>query len=210
MRRYGLLAIGLVIVVIVGLGIVLSVRAPGSTSATLAITSENTPEATADATTDMRVTLPSISADNLEGATLTFPTDFAADYNLVVMPFNRDQQTSAIAWLPTFQTLAAKYPTVDYYSIAALEDLSPIIRTLVVSGLNLGVSDPLVRARTVVLFLDNQQAFVDALGITDMDSLRVLVFDREGHLLHQTVGTFSETAGFQFQTVVDDLIAAAS
>lgn len=204
MRRSSLLVVGIVVAILLLFGIVLSVRAPASTNAEL--TPE--PESTAE-TTDTPATLPGISGDNLDGVTLSFPGDFAADVNLVVMPFDRDQQTSAINWLPTFEALAERYPNVDYYSIAALENLSPMIRTLVIGGLNLGVTDPATRTRTVVLFLDNQQAFVDALGIPDREMLRVLVFARDGRLLYENAGTFSETAGFQFQSVVDNLIAGS-
>lgn len=191
-----------VMMVVIGMRVtLLLLTPPPATEAVL-------PEATADALRDSDVLgqFATISGDNLDGQTLTFPADFTAAYNLVVMPFNRDQQASAIQWLPTFEAIAKRHPQVAYYSIAALDDLSPLVRTLVIQGLNLAVSDAATRQRTVVAFLANQNDFVTALGNPDRSQLRVLLVTRAGAVLHEYSGTFSETAGFQFQSAADQLI----
>jgi hypothetical protein len=161
-------------------------------------TSEATAELTADPETTAQPAslgqFPSVIAENLNGEALTLPAQFGAAYNLVVVPFDRAQQTEAIEWLATFQALAASRPDLAYYSVAALTDLAPTVRLLVLGGLNLGVTDDAVRARTFVLFLEDQAAFVRALGEGDTASMRVLVVDRAGQVLHQQYGPYNPQA----------------
>lgn len=148
-----------------------------------------------------------ISGDNLNGQTLTFPQDFRADFNLVVMPFNRDQQTAAVGWLATFEEAARSDARVDYYSIAALTDLSPPVRLLVIQGLNLAVREPATRQRVVVTFLSNQAEVVAALGEGDTAAMRVLILARDGRVLWQTSGEHTPEREAALRTALAVLLA---
>lgn len=200
-RQLVKVAIALMVLVI-GLQLVVLLLTPPSRQAAIA---DTTAEATDSADTNLQFA--TLSGDNLDGETLTFPTDFAGDLNLVVMPFDRDQQTNAIQWLPTFAVIAERYPQIAYYSIAVLEDLAPLIRVLVVQGLNVAISDTATRQRTIVTFIANQQEFVSVLGDSDMSQMRVLVVNRAGQVLYQHSGAFSEADGLKLQQAVDGLLA---
>jgi hypothetical protein len=171
--------------------------APESTAE---LTAEPGPETTAQPASLGQ--FPLVVAENLNGEALTLPTQFDGAYNLLVVPFDRAQQTDAIEWLATFQTLAASRPDLAYYSVAALTDLAPTVRLLVLGGLNLGVTDDTVRARTFVLFLEDQAAFVRALGAGDTASMRVLVVDGAGQVLHQQYGPYNPQAAAELSRVV--------
>jgi hypothetical protein len=194
MVKYGrfIAVLGVMIVLIVGVVWIFSQNTPQTTEALLTsaqATSETASEATSEAL--VLPQMPVVTGNNLDEESLTFPQDFASDYALVVMPFDRDQQTNAIAWLPMFQRIQANDPRISYYSIAALEDLSPAIRLLVVQGLNFAVTDSATRQATVVLFLSNQVEFTQALGISNLDAMRVLLLNKSGQVLWQTVGDYA-------------------
>jgi hypothetical protein len=169
-------------------------------------TVNTTVEATAETTTEANLPqFPSVTSTNLDGTELTFPQDFSADYNLIVMPFDRDQQALAIEWLPLFQELSATDERLNYYSIAALEDLSSPIRTLVMGGLNFGVSEPALRERVIVLFLPDQQGFIEALGFNTMNSMQVLIVNQQGQVVFSLAGAYSDTLAQALREAVQTL-----
>lgn len=179
MRRRWLMGGGVALVALLVLIVALVLNAPGASRVAL-----GTPEAE-------RVVFPAVEADNLNGETLRFPAAFASHaHNLVVMPFDREQQERALSWLEPFQAEAEARPDVNYYSIAALPDQAPAVRGLIVGGLNVGVRDPAVRARTLVLFLEEQAAWLDALEIDDGSRLAVLLVDEAGVIHWRTAGPY--------------------
>lgn len=135
--------------------------------------------------------LPTISGSNLAGQTQTFPAAFTKPYQLVVMPFDRDQQTRVLDFVPLFQELSASRPDLGYYSLAALPDLAAPIRLLVSGGMNAIVTDPAVREAAYIFYLEDQPAFLQALGLPDAESIQVFLFDQTGHVLWQTSGSFT-------------------
>lgn len=149
--------------------------------------------------------LPQISADNLDGQNQLFPDVFTHDYQLLVMPLDRETQAAAILWLPFFQTLQKQYPQqLEYYSLAALRDLSPTIRLLVMAGLQV-VNDPHIRQRTYVSFLENQDTLIEALALAPK-AVNVLLLDREGRVLWQHAGDFDEADAEKLQAEIAEKI----
>ena len=43
---------------------------------------------------------PRVEGSNLEGKRFALPTDFGAEYNVVVIAFRREQQADVDSWLP--------------------------------------------------------------------------------------------------------------
>ncbi len=178
MRRYRL-GIG-ILGLLIGVGIIALVRfAPATTTVTVAACVQFA---------EACLQLPTITGTSLAGETRTFPAAFSAGLNLVVMPFDRDQQVGALAYVPLFQALAAEYADVAYYSLAALPDLSPPIRLLVSGGMQAAVSDPAMRAVTILVYLEDQAAFMQALAVPDDSQIQIFIFNSAGEVLFQTVG----------------------
>lgn len=149
--------------------------------------------------------LPTVTGDNLEGVALTFPDVFTSDYVLVVMPFDQDQQERAVAYVPFFESLTAQFSDTTYYNIAPLSDLSPALRLLVTGGMRVAVSDKATRERIVILYLQDQQAFLDALKIPNTDEMRVALLDKTGRVLFIASGDYSESIA---QSLTDALTNA--
>lgn len=147
--------------------------------------------------------LPSVTGNNLNNEPLTFPAAFAGDINLVVMPFDREQQVRTLEYVPLFQALAQDYPGLAYYSMAALPDLAAPIRLLVTGGMNAAVIDPTIRAVTVILYLEDQTSFIRGLNVPDTEAIQVFIFNRAGEVLHQQSGDFSDAAAERLKTALE-------
>lgn len=137
---------------------------------------------------------PAVSGVNLDNETVEFPQAFDTEYTLLVVPFDRDQQVLAATWLPLFQELAATRANLSYYSVAALPDLAPALRVLVVGGMSAGTRETELRQRAVVMFLAEQARFLDALQVADAGTLQVFVVDATGTLLWRGSGAHSESS----------------
>jgi hypothetical protein len=178
MRRYRLVL--LLAAVMMGVSLLVLLRfAPATTSVTLVDCVR---------LADACLQLPTVTGTTLAGETITFPEAFSGALNLVVMPFDRDQQVQAIEFVPVFQELAAEYEQVAYYSIAALPDLAAPIRLLVSGGMQAAVSDPTLRATTALLYLEDQQAFMTALAVPDDSTIQIFIFNPAGEVLFQAIG----------------------
>lgn len=156
------------------------------------------------------IQLPTITGANLAGETQTFPAAFSHPYQLVVMPFNRDQQTKVLDFVPLFQELSASRPDLGYYSLAALPDLAAPIRLLVSGGMTAVVTDPVIRQAAYIFYLEDQAAFLKALDVPDAEAIRVFVFDQAGNVLWQSSGDFSPAMAEAIRGAISTLPASAS
>jgi hypothetical protein len=191
-RRFLLIAAALLVITAVIGGIVLQ-NAPQTTTVEVQ---------TCVKEGDTCLSLPSVTGSNLDIELLAFPAAFAGEVNLVVMPFDREQQVSALEYVPLFQSLAAENPGVAYYSLAALPDLAAPIRLMVTGGMNMAVSEPAIRRVTIIFYLENQPEFIRALNVSDTEAIQVFIFNRAGEVLHQQSGDYSDAAA---QTLTEAL-----
>jgi len=146
--------------------------------------------------------MPAVTGVDIDNQEIAFPQAFREDYYLVVMPYDRAQQEGALTWLEPFQVLAAEHESLSYFSIAALPDLSAPIRLLVIGGLTAGVRDATVRSQVAVLFLEDQAAFLAALGVDDADDMSAFVMDRSGAIYWSATGVYTETAGEELESAL--------
>lgn len=129
------------------------------------------------------------------GQEAEFPAVLSAPLNLVVMPFDREQQVAAARWLPVFESLAVE-GQVDYFSLAALDAarIAPLFRTIIRETMNATIQDSALRQRTYLVFLDDQPTFIEALGIEDIAQMRVLILNAQGERLHLQSGPYTPEA----------------
>jgi len=200
--RARLLLIALLVVLLLGVGLLALLNQNAPQAATLRL-SEAPCQTNAEG---QCLRLPQISAANLEGQEDEFPTIFSAPLNLVVMPFDREQQVEAAAWLPVFEALAQE-GRVDYFSLAALDAtrIAPLFRTIIRETMNATISAPALRQRTYLVFLDDQPTFIEALGIKDIAQMRVLVLNAQGERLHLQSGPPSPEAETSLRQALDGL-----
>jgi hypothetical protein len=150
------------------------------------------------------VAFPEVTGETIDGAAFAAPDDFTGALNLVLVPFDRDQQGEAGEWLPLAQELAAEIDGLHYYSFALLPDLSWLVRGLVSGGLSLAVNDPDVRAVTVLSYRADQAELAEAMGLDDTDALAVLLLDADGVVLWSGRGPFDDALAGDLRTAVEE------
>lgn len=151
--------------------------------------------------------LPVVSGVDVDNDAITFPEAFDSAYMLIVMPFDREQQVNAITWLPIFQELSAEYDNINFYNIAALPELNLAIRALVMGGMSAGIREDGVRDRTTVLFLQEQDRFLEALTIENTEQIAVFIMGQDGIVFYRDSGAFTTEAGDALRDALEEILS---
>lgn len=194
------------VLVIVMIGAVF-LLAPNSSQIDFLNISNNSSPACLTNTDDSCLVMPSVTGLTSDSVGVSFPEQFDSEYHLVVMPFDREQQVLAVTWLPLFQELSADNEALQYWSIAALPELNTAIRFLVMTGLSAGIVDDEVRSQVTVLFLEQQDAFLEALGIDNDAIIQAFIMDNEGVVYYRAIGELTAENGADFREALNDLLA---
>src|SRR5271156_535210 len=137
--------------------------------------------------TPQTAVLPPVTAYALDRAKVTLPANFAAPLNLLVLSFQRDQQSQVDGWLP-----AITAPTVQTWWLF----ISPRENGLYRWGLNASLRGSLLpsqpRRYTVPLYVNKTQ-FFQSLQISSEQDVVLLLTDKGGHVLWRTAGAVNES-----------------
>lgn len=137
---------------------------------------------------------PAVSGSNLQRKRWNLPEDLQGEWNLVLVAFQRWQQTQVDTWLPFARQVEETYPAVRYYELPTIQRLNALARTFINEGMAAGIPDPLARERTITLYVD-KVAFREALDLPDEDDIYVLLLDRQGRVLWRAEGAFTSEKG---------------
>jgi len=137
---------------------------------------------------------PTVSGSNLQRKKLTLPQDFQGELNLVLIAFQRWQQSQVDAWIPFARQLEETHPALRYYELPTIQRLNALARTVVNEGMRAGIPDPVARERTITLYLD-KKTFRQALQFPHEDDIYVLLLDRQGQVLWRAEGGFTAEKG---------------
>lgn len=151
------------------------------------------------------IKFPAVSGTNLPGTTFELPQDFAGAYNLVVISFDEDQTVRAEGWLPLARELAGQVPDFAYYSLPTLKAMTPLVRGIITGGMNLVIPDEHLREITIMLFLDDLDAFLSGLSINDTSELHLFLLNAAGEVIWQANGDYTEAGGNDLRAAVGSL-----
>jgi hypothetical protein len=186
MRRWKLIGIVIVVVVVAGVGIALDVIGSRA-SVVSSVDVSNTP------CTAPCLRFPRVSGDNLPGQTFNLPDDFLGKSRLVIVPFDEDQQVQAEAWLPLARELAQAHPDLTYYNVPVFPSMAAPLRAIVRGGMSVSIGDANLRSLTITVFLDNRDQFLSALNIPDAKTMQVFLLNGNGDVLWRGTGAFNDT-----------------
>lgn len=133
---------------------------------------------------------PEVSGYNLDRKNFVFPRDFAGDFNLVIVPFQRYHQDLVDTWIPTAQQIEAEFPGFIYYELPTIRTMSGLSRTFLNEGMRAGIPDQTSRERTVTLYLDKER-FRSALDIPNENTIHLYLVAPNGEILWRTTGEYS-------------------
>ncbi len=137
---------------------------------------------------------PTISGSNLLREKRNLSDDFAGDLNVLLIAFQRWQQSLIDTWIPFARRLERMNSDVRYYELPTIQSMNRVSRMFINEGMRAGIPDPLARERTITLYLD-KSAFRQALDLDDEDDIYILLVDRKGKVLWRAEGAFSKEKG---------------
>lgn len=147
------------------------------------------------------IRFPTVTSDNLEKRTFTLPRDFGGEKNVVFIAFLRKQQADVDTWVPFVKPLVAKTPNAEFYEIPTIKRMVAPMRWMINTGMRGGIDDKGARERTITLYID-KEPFKQSLGITDENTIYVMIVDREGHVLWRTSGVFTAAKGAELEAAL--------
>src|ERR1700722_6684438 len=133
--------------------------------------------------------LPSVTAYALDRGKVHLPADFRSPLNMLILSFQRDQQSAVDGW---FAVLGAAAPGVQTW----LLPISPRENVLYRWWLNASLrgSQPASQPRhyTVPLYI-NKGEFLHSLQISSEKEIVLLLTDKAGHVVWRTVGPVNDS-----------------
>lgn len=152
------------------------------------------------------LTFPTITASNLSGEKITFPSGLKGETNLVLVAFQRDQQKDVDTWLAELPGIVATHPSLAYYEVPTIDRLNPMVRWFIDSGMRRGIPDKAQRARTVTFYID-KKPFKTALGIDSENTIYAFLVDRQGTVHWQASGSMTAESKQGLLTALNSLHA---
>ena len=141
---------------------------------------------------------PAIQTKDLNGRELRLPQDLPGERTIVLVAFEREQQTNVDTWtaglhLPNGKAAWLELPVID--------DPGALARWFINGGMRRGIKDHQIWAHVVTLYTTKAK-FNAALGIQSEKQVQALVVDRQGRILERVVGDYSEAGAARIQTAL--------
>jgi len=152
---------------------------------------------------------PQLQASNLEKRLMNLPGDFEGSRNLLLVAFQREQQSQVDTWLREMRRFEEVDPSFRYYELPTIQSPNRLLRWIIDTGMRRGIPDPKARARTITLYID-KAPFLKALGITDEKRIYCFLVDRTGRVLWRTDGVFEESKGLSLRDALQELLKSGS
>jgi hypothetical protein len=134
------------------------------------------------------VVLPTVTAYALDRAKVTLPTDFAAPLNLLILSFQRDQQSVVEGWIPVLPPGDKAQTWV--LPISARE--SGLYRWWLNASLRGNLPPSLPRKYWVPLYVNKPQ-FLHSVQVSSEKDVVLLLTDKTGHVLWRTAGPVDDS-----------------
>ena len=147
---------------------------------------------------------PRVEGSNLEGKRFALPTDFEAEYNVVLVAFRREQQADVDSWLPFLREQNVAARGVRVYELPTLSRSYRWMRGFIDGGMARGIPEKATREATITLYID-KTPFKKALAILTEDRIIALIVARDGRVLWRADGKFSSAFGSEFSAMLDSL-----
>jgi hypothetical protein len=134
--------------------------------------------------------LPPVTAYALSRAKVTLPADFAAPLNLLVLFFQRDQQSVVEGWLPVVP--AGGSPTVQTWVLPISPRANGLYKWWLNASLRGSLPPSQPRRYTVPLYVDKAK-FLRSLQVSSEQEVVLLLTDKAGHVLWRTAGAVTDS-----------------
>lgn len=149
---------------------------------------------------------PSIRSRDLTGTTRELPGDFEGEMVVALIAFRQRQQSDVDSWLSLLTELADTHGDLRHYELPVIGRQWAPVRRFIDGGMARSIGDPEVLARTLTVYGDVGQVCTP-LGITDRDSITVVLTDRAGVVHWLGSGRHSPANDASLRHAIDKLVA---
>ena len=132
---------------------------------------------------------PQFEGTNLLMDSMSVPDDLDGELRLIVVAFDRDQQTLMDEWLLSLEELQAAYPELRGYFTPLLPQSAADAALPIIAAVSAAASNDRDRARTIIVFTD-VDAFNEILDIPGKDVLQLFLLDENGAILWRGSGNY--------------------
>jgi hypothetical protein len=130
---------------------------------------------------------PPVLAHDLEGKRIRIPEDLPAGPHVVIVAFERWQQTQADSWEPALQELEERCRELSVWEVPALSRLYLPARGFIDGGMRAGIPDIEARRHTLTAYTD-LRSLAGALQLPSLETIYVLLLAPDGTIVWQGSG----------------------
>ncbi|CAN5525051.1 hypothetical protein BH10ACI2_BH10ACI2_08890 [soil metagenome] len=151
------------------------------------------------------IVFPNVKGKNLLKKEMNLPQDLGGELNLVIVAFERKQQSTIDVWMPHVKALTERFPRLRYYEIPTISKQPFFVRSFIDGGMRSGIPDPKAREATITLYLDKQK-FRNSLGITTEKKIYLFLVDRKGKVFGSWEDAYSAAKLAEIEKKVGEII----
>ena len=145
---------------------------------------------------------PSITARSLEGTEVRLPEDFAGERIVVIVAFQRHQQSLVDSWVPWFDERAAADPGLRFYEIPTIGRMWIPARRFIDGGMASAIRDPVILRRTLTVYGDVGHV-TGPLGIATRSTIALFLLDPSGAVRWSGTGGFDAATARSLENALD-------
>ena len=140
---------------------------------------------------------PRTESENIPGKKIVVPDDIKGHATVLVMGFTHASQNQTKVWSAQLQ------PSSDVYSVAVLEDVPRLVRSMAVGGIKSGV--PQNQRERFLLVFHGEKLLKGAADFDKPDDAYIVLLDRDGAIQWRFHGPFAESVRDELKTRITAL-----
>ncbi|MGE9294894.1 MAG: hypothetical protein ACQKBV_01190 [Puniceicoccales bacterium] len=144
---------------------------------------------------------PRVEGINLQGQKIDVPNQLRGNPTLVIVAYEREQQSVIDGWLPALEELEKRRSGFRFYELPVIYETNIVNRFWITNGMRSGIENTTARYRTITLYTDREQ-FNEMVGISNMSTIHLLVLNANKEIVWRTSGGYSADKFIALQGVI--------
>jgi hypothetical protein len=132
---------------------------------------------------------PALQSKTLDGHAISLPAGLPGERTLLILGFQRSQQSSIEAWAKGMHLAGSNVP---WLQLPVIDNPNAVVRAIVNGGMRHAIHRDLWPH--IVTLYTHKASFERTVGIESEASVHVLVVDRSGNILERATGDYSPEA----------------
>jgi hypothetical protein len=129
---------------------------------------------------------PRLTGTNLNGNEIVAPHELSGDYKLLLIAFQREQQSEIDTWLSEVKDMEARYPAFRYYEIPLIYEAGMVTRLWANNGMRSGIQNETARQKTITVYTDRTQFF--ELMNMEKNSIYAVLVNNKNEIIWRAAG----------------------